>query len=85
MGDVREEKDNDYTALYRLSSIIDQLVPMVRLKDKDDKAKVRFLTNAVNKTTWRLSSLRSLPAEQWYQRLVNVLYTPMRELGTFEE
>lgn len=71
MEDVREEDDDEYAALDRLTTRIDQLTPMARPKDRDDEAKVRFLSSAVNGTAWGLSALQRLPAERSYQRLIN--------------
>lgn len=50
MSDVKDKEDDDYAALEKLTNRIDQLAPMARLKDRDDEAKVRFLSSAVNGT-----------------------------------
>lgn len=57
MSDVRDDEDDDYAALDKPTSRIDQLALKTRPKKRDDKAKVRFLTGAVNGTIWGLSAL----------------------------
>lgn len=57
LEDVRSNEDGDYTALGKLTQRIDQLASMRRPKDRDDEAKVRCLTCAVNGTQWGLSAL----------------------------
>lgn len=42
--DVRSEEDDDYMALEKVTPKIDQLAPMARRRDRDDKLKLRFLT-----------------------------------------
>lgn len=54
-------------------------------KDRDGDAKVRFLSSALNGTTWRLPALQRLSAEPSYQRLIGTLYTSIGELETFEK
>lgn len=44
IDDVREEEGHEYETLDQLTKRINQLVPMERTKDRDDEAKVRFLT-----------------------------------------
>lgn len=44
---VRGDNEDDYEGLDRLNKRINRLGPMDREKDRDDEAKVRFLTKAV--------------------------------------
>lgn len=67
MEDVKDEDDDDYAALDKHIARIDQLTPMARPKDRADKAKVRFLSSAINGTTCGLAALQRLPAEPSYQ------------------
>lgn len=47
--DVREDdKKDDYAALYKHTKWINKLAPIARIKDRDYKAKVEFLTRAVS-------------------------------------
>lgn len=71
-------------ALEKLAQPIDQLASLARIKDRDDEAKVRFLTRAVIGTQWGLSSLQRTPNETSCQRFINALYTSMRELETYK-
>lgn len=41
--DVKAEGEDNYEAVDKLTARINQLVPMARIKDRDDEAKVRFL------------------------------------------
>lgn len=82
--DFREKDDEDYAALDKLTKRINQFSQMARTKDKDDGARVRFLTRAVVGIPWGLCALQSVSSEPSYQRLVNALYTSMRELDPYE-
>lgn len=42
IDDVREDNDDGYAALDLHTKTINQLAPMTKIKDRDDKAKVRF-------------------------------------------
>lgn len=50
MSNVKDDAEDDYAALDKLIARMDQLGLMARPKDRDDEAKVRFLTRAVNST-----------------------------------
>lgn len=46
IDDGKGERDDDYEELDRLTKRINKLAPIVRRKDRDDEAKVGFLTKA---------------------------------------
>lgn len=53
-------------------------------EDRDDEAKVRFLTKAIVGTIWGLSTLQRAPGETSYQRVINALHKYMRKRDEFE-
>lgn len=50
IDDVKEDDEDDYAALDRLTRRINRLVLIAREKDRDNEAKVRFVTKAVTRT-----------------------------------
>lgn len=68
-----------------LTRRINQLAPMARINDREDEAKVRFLTKAVIRTPWGLAALQRTHNDPPYQRFINDPYTSIRELGTYKE
>lgn len=66
LNDVREAGDDNYAALDKPTTMINQLCPMARVKDRDDEAKVRFLSRAVIGTAWGLSALQRIPSKLPY-------------------
>lgn len=83
--DVREDNDDDYAALYRLTKRINELAPVNRFKGRAYEAKVRFLTKEVAETTWWLKAQRRIPPWPSFKRLTDLLYTAMGELGAFHK
>lgn len=47
---VRNKDEDKYEALDKLTKIVNHLASMARPKERDDEAKVRFLTKAVEGT-----------------------------------
>lgn len=47
LNDVHGTEDDDYAAFDKFTSLINQLAAIVRAKDWDGDAKVRFLTKAI--------------------------------------
>lgn len=81
LEDVIDNEDDDYMALEKLTQRIDQLATMARKKYKHNQAKVHFITRAIISAQLGLSALQITPNEPSYQRLINELYTSMREQG----
>lgn len=56
IDDFKQDEEDEYDALYRLTKRINQLAPIVRQEDRDDDSKTRFLTKAVAGTEWGLNA-----------------------------
>lgn len=67
IDDVREYDDDYYVSIDRLTSNINLIAPMSRLKDRDDEQRTGFLTGAVAGTPRGLSAIQRTPSKPLYQ------------------
>lgn len=57
LKNMEEDGDDDYVVLARLTERANHLPPMARAKDREDEARVRFITKAVGRTKWELAAV----------------------------
>lgn len=73
------------TQRWKSLKTINDLTAMVRIKGRDNKAKIKFLARAISATKWELHARQRVLVESSFQRLTNALYTSMQELGTLQQ